>query len=153
MHGGGHARRFADFEGHKAELEEAQNRFKAHEGVGQRLQESYRQAEQDVRNTKKDKDEKKAQIEAGRNRLQALHQSGLEQSGYPGNMRTLQDIIQKDHGYREEPVGPIGDYVQLNEPAWSRVLEKSFGRTLDGFIVTSKQDQDRLSAAMRIANW
>ena len=64
-------------------------------------------------------------------------------------MDMLLKSIQSDTRYVEKPIGPIGDYVRLTDPVWSSILEKSFGNALNGFIVTSKRDQERLSEVMK----
>ncbi len=47
----------------------------------------------------------------------------------------------------------MGNHVRLLKPLWSRILEKSFGGALEAFIVTSKEDQLRLSAMMQKVGW
>jgi chromosome segregation ATPase len=65
----------------------------------------------------------------------------------------LLNAIKSERRFREEPVGPLGRYVKLLEPKWGRILEKQFGQTLNGFVVTSKQDQSILSTLMSRVGW
>jgi structural maintenance of chromosomes protein 6 len=65
-------------------------------------------------------------------------------------MPELLKTIQKERGrFSEMPVGPIGKHIKLLQPAWTLVLEKYFGATLNNFIVTSKADQDLLNGLAR----
>lgn len=68
-------------------------------------------------------------------------------------MSRLLNSIQQDDNFLQKPVGPLGNHVQLLKPLWSSILEKSFGGALETFIVTSKQDQSRLSALMQKIGW
>lgn len=68
-------------------------------------------------------------------------------------MSRLVSAIKEDQGFLQKPVGPVGQHVRLLKPLWSSVLEKSFGGALSSFIVTSKQDQSRLSALMQKVAW
>lgn len=68
-------------------------------------------------------------------------------------MTRLLAAIRQDDGFQQKPVGPMGNHVRLLKPLWSRILEKSFGGALEAFIVTSKEDQLRLSAMMQKVGW
>lgn len=57
--------------------------------------------------------------------------------------------IEREPGFERQPVGPIGTHIQLLHPIWSSVLESTFGQFLNGFLVTSKRDQQRLLTLMR----
>ena len=68
-------------------------------------------------------------------------------------MPRLLHAIQQDDGVLERPVGPMGSHVRLMQPSWSSILEKSFRAGLETFIVTSKQDQSRLSTLTQKVGW
>lgn len=68
---------------------------------------------------------------------------------YPANMGHLLKALERDTGFGKKPIGPIANFVHLTEQVWSGILEKSFGGNLNGFIVTNKLDQQRLSNIMR----
>lgn len=68
-------------------------------------------------------------------------------------MSRLTSAIRQDDGFIQKPVGPLGSHVRLLKPLWSSILEKSFGAALNSFIVTSKQDQSRLSSLMKRVGW
>ena len=87
-------------------------------------------------------------------RLESLvRDRGQQQQAYPQNMSRLLSAIRQDDGFQQRPVGPVANHVRLLKPLWSSVLEKSFGGALDSFIVTSKDDQLRLSSMMQRVGW
>jgi structural maintenance of chromosomes protein 6 len=97
---------------------------------------------------------KSQEIQEAREHLQnLLKDRGQQRSGYPPRMPQLIKAIGQDGGFRERPLGPIGDHVRLKKPVWSSILEKSLGAALNSFIVTSKQDQSRLSSIMQRVQW
>jgi chromosome segregation ATPase len=61
--------------------------------------------------------------------------------------------IESERGWREKPVGPIGRYVTLKDQSWMHIVEKFFGSTLNGFIVTNYSDADKLKQLMSRFNW
>ena len=97
---------------------------------------------------------KKQDIQEAEKRLSDLRRDRGEQlNAYPANMSRLQSEIERRGGFRDKPVGPIGNHVRLLKPDWSSILEKQFGGTLDSFIVTCKEDQMKLAAIMQSSGW
>ena len=97
---------------------------------------------------------KRAEIQECEAHLSALiNDRGQQQQAYPPNMTRLLSAIRHDNGFQQRPVGPIGSHVRLLKPLWSSVLEKSFGGALEAFVVTSKDDQSRLSSLMQRVGW
>ncbi|KAH8592255.1 hypothetical protein B0O99DRAFT_549081 [Bisporella sp. PMI_857] len=93
---------------------------------------------------------KMAELAESRKRLQALDNSrGDAMAGYERGMPDLLKRIDRDTGFKETPIGPIGLYVKLLKPEWSPVVEAVLGGMLNGFVVTSKADQARLAPMMR----
>lgn len=82
-----------------------------------------------------------------------MQDKGQKQGAYKPSMHRLLSAIQNDSGFREKPVGPMGNHVRLLKPLWSNILEKSFGGTLETFIVTSKPDQLLLLRLMQQNGW
>ena len=91
-------------------------------------------------------------VQESENRLRRLRESREQRGAYPNGMDQLLGAIQRERSFRDKPVGPIGDFVHLKKAVWSGILEKSFGAALNGFIVTSKDDQRLLSNLMRRSN-
>ncbi|GKT48411.1 structural maintenance of chromosomes protein 6 [Colletotrichum spaethianum] len=98
-------------------------------------------------------DRKRAEISSAEGRLRNLEQNrGSIWAAYDKKIPLLLQAIEKDNGFQEKPVGPIGAHVQLTRPEWSPILETIFGATLDGFLVSNKTDQQRLARLMQQVN-
>lgn len=94
--------------------------------------------------------QKKGDITTAQKRIKELEQGqGSLYDAYETQMRQLLRMIEEDAGFERKPVGPIGAHIQVLEPMWSPMLERTFGESLNGFVVTSKRDQLRLSEMMR----
>lgn len=91
---------------------------------------------------------KRQEVDAAELRIRRLQQSGDGVPGFDDKMKQLMSIIASDRGFDQKPVGPLGAHIQLLKPAWGAVIERVVGNGLQGFIVTSKKDQLRLSAMM-----
>ena len=152
--GGRNASRRREIDKRKEDAAQAKTNLKEHENELPGLEANKARAE----NEKIDADEnlrkqKQSVEEAWQNLDVLLRDRGQQQSAFPANLPRLLKAIEEDNGFRQKPVGPLGRHVRLTKPAWSSILEKSFGQSLDSFIVTSKEDQIRLSSLMQRINW
>lgn len=152
--GGGHALRRTEIEGKreeatsaKAHLREHDNELPALEDNKTRAKEEYDACQDPLKRKRSEVLECEAHLES------LLEDRGQQQQAYPPNMTRLLSAIRQDDGFHQRPIGPIGNYVQLLKPLWSSLLEKSLGGALEAFIVTSKEDQTRLSAMMQRVGW
>lgn len=94
--------------------------------------------------------QKQDEIATARNRVRELERGqGSLYAAYEPQVPNLLRMIDDDAGFTQKPVGPIGAHVQVLQPIWSPILEKTFGETLNGFIVTNKPDQQRLRDMMK----
>jgi chromosome segregation ATPase len=100
----------------------------------EKARDEVRQCEQGIRD-----------LEQGQGDWTASYQS-------PGTLRNLMKAIEGEARFRQRPVGPMGRHVKLLDPVWGSILEKQSGGTLNGFVVTSKADQNILSELMRRTN-
>ena len=148
--GGSHSRRIAEIEEKRADVVDARCRLHDHEnGIGS-LDQDKRRAEIDFEDTQGPLKAKKTEVQQCEQRLDALLKDrGQRQGAYHASMPRLLNAIRQDSGFQQQPVGPVGNHVRLLKPLWSSVLEKSFGGTLNSFVVTSKQDQSRLLGLMQ----
>lgn len=152
--GGIHNRKLAEIEQQVLASEEVTGRYEAHINCFNELEADKKRAETEVGLARGLLDQKRSEVQQSENQLRSLMRDHGEQQGsYHENMPRLLRAIQQDDGFREKPVGPIGNHVRLLKPVWSNILEKSFGATLNSFIVTSKQDQSHLSRLMQRLNW
>lgn len=65
------------------------------------------------------------------------------------NMPHLLKAIQHEKKFQNSPIGPLGKHVKLLKQDWSSILEKSFGGTMNAFLVSNKTDERLLSDLMR----
>lgn len=152
--GGKNAERLQEIETRKEEAAEAKVDYRNHEEELPGLENLRVQAEMQNVAALQAVRAQKAQVDEARKKLDALvRDRGQQRSAYPASLPQLLKAIQQDEGFREKPVGPLGMHVRLIKPAWSSILEKSFGSSLDSFVVTSKEDQIRLSAIMQKTKW
>ena len=152
--GGNHSRRLAELDERKAEVEEAKRRVEEHNQESQGLEENRMRAVQRLEGLKAPRRDKNDEIQQCKEDLQTLMKDrGKQMGGYQPGMSNLIKAVRQDTGFQQLPVGPVGEYVRLLKPAWSGILEKSFGGALNSFIVISKQDQNRLSSMMQKFNW
>ncbi|MCJ1477140.1 Structural maintenance of chromosomes protein 6 [Lambiella insularis] len=150
VNGGSHAKRLAELDERKAAVHEVKRRAEEHKNVFQRLEDNRARAMQAIEDLKGPRRDKEQEVEQYRENLRTLRRDrGQQLSGFPLRMAQLITAIQEDDNFQEKPVGPIGQHVRLIKPVWSSVLEKSFGGFLNSFIVTSRQDQGKLSSLMR----
>ncbi|KAI3392243.1 hypothetical protein diail_5963 [Diaporthe ilicicola] len=94
--------------------------------------------------------QKREEIKATQSRIKELERGqGSLYDGYEQKVPNLLRMIEHDEHFEHKPIGPIGAHVQVKKPVWSPILERTFGETLNGFIVTRKRDQQRLREMMR----
>ncbi|KAL9129739.1 MAG: hypothetical protein Q9217_001897 [Psora testacea] len=152
--GGRNAERRLEIEERREEASQAKIDLRKFEEEFPGLEDSRQRAE--VEHKKALYEVKKQQVskQQAEDKLKTMMRDrGQQQSAYPPSMPRLLKAIQQDDGFREKPVGPIGRHVRLSKPEWWSILEKSLGSSLDSFIVTSKEDQTRLSVLMQNVNW
>lgn len=152
--GGSHKKRLEEIEAKRADVVAAKNRLQEHEsnyGILQRNKEKATAALEFSKGPLATKQNEMDQCEAQLTRL--LQDKGQKQGAYKPSMHRLLTAIQNDSGFREKPVGPMGNHVRLLKPLWSNILEKSFGGALETFIVTNKPDQSLLLRLMQENGW
>ena len=152
--GGSHKKRLEEIEAKRVGVVAAKNRLQEHEsnyGILQSNKEKATAALEFSKGPLATKQNEMDQCEAQLTRL--LQDKGQKQAAYKPSMHRLLTAIQNDNGFREKPVGPMGNHVRLLKPLWSNILEKSFGGTLETFIVTSKPDQSLLLRLMQQNGW
>ncbi|KIX01139.1 uncharacterized protein Z518_10205 [Rhinocladiella mackenziei CBS 650.93] len=86
------------------------------------------------------------------NLSQLIRNRNSQDLAYHPHMPSLLKALSQETGFHSRPIGPLGKHLKLLKPEWSSILEKSFGNTLNSFIVTSKRDENLLSNIMRRTN-
>ena len=152
--GGSHTRRLAELEESKRTAAIARVNLDEHNRALQALEDVRAQAQTTLEEAKAPRRAKELEIQQCNEQLRAMKSDrGQQRNGYPPNMGQLIRAIKQDDRFLDRPIGPLGDSIRLVKPVWSSILEKSFGTALNSFVVTSKQDQARLSATMQRVNW
>ncbi|KAJ2631828.1 Structural maintenance of chromosomes protein 6, partial [Coemansia sp. RSA 1694] len=59
------------------------------------------------------------------------------------------DMIDGAQWRNSKPIGPIGKFVKLRDPKWSRVIETTLDKSLNAFLVESHDDRSTLDAIFR----
>lgn len=93
--------------------------------------------------------QKKKDVQTVRTRIREIETGqGSLYDAYEPQMRKLLQMIEADAGFERRPVGPVGAHIQVLQPMWTPMLERTFGEILGAFVVTTKGDQQRLSGMM-----
>jgi chromosome segregation ATPase len=142
--GGGHAKKLADLDAAQRRVAEA--KLKLEESASEKLglDEQCKSVVRDFEKSKFPLAKKHEEI--------MNHNVGQAMASFDSKIPRLLTTIRDDPSFKEKPIGPIGLHIKLLKPIWSNVLEKSIGNVLNGFIVTSKADQLRLSKMMEQLN-
>ncbi|KAL8711114.1 MAG: hypothetical protein Q9220_004495 [cf. Caloplaca sp. 1 TL-2023] len=149
INGGGHARRLTEIEEKRVELHTARSRVEDHEVGLRALEDEQRHVSQLLEQSRSPIPVKRQEVQACEERLNRLiKDKGKQEGAYHAHMPRLLRAIRDDQAFQQKPIGPIGYHVRLSKPMWSSILEKSFGAALNSFIVTSINDQARLSQLM-----
>lgn len=150
--GGQHEQNSREFEDAKAAYEECKNVLESHVEKLTPLKQELRAAQENYERAVPLVKNKQHEENISRNKIQTLQKGQREWTdAYPnpkGLVRLLQ-AIQEERRFRDRPVGPLGHYIELKDPNWSSILERSFGGVLNAFIVTNKADHSILSAMMK----
>ena len=101
----------------------------------------------DLNKKKKAKD---SQVAASVRRLDDLQtgQSDIYRV-FHRNLPNFLRAIDRDKGFRDKPIGPIGLHIHLREHKWALLIDKYLGSNLDSFVVTNHPDRMRLHSLMQ----
>jgi chromosome segregation ATPase len=77
---------------------------------------------------------------------------GNRLAAYGPNIPQLMQSIEREKGWRQKPVGPIGVHLKLKDMEWAPVLESVIGNTLNAFCVTNHHDRRLLENHKRRTN-
>lgn len=151
---GQHAQKMHDIQDAKDEAKAIQERLDKHKAGSHELDQARERAEAHKRSVEPEKSSKEEEVDSCKTTINELEKgSGQWMRGFHPSLSQLLRLINQETRFREKPVGPLGRHVQLLQPRWSPILEQSFGSSLNGFAVTSKNDQSILSELMRRASY
>ncbi len=113
-------------------------------------QSKVRHAEEALKHQQQLRESKRNDIAMAERGLSDMEKStGSAYAGFDREIASLVKSIASHQGFETKPVGPIGAHVKLLKPEWSGILEKTFGESLNAFVVRSKEDQSKLSELMQ----
>ncbi|KAE8752800.1 hypothetical protein FOCC_FOCC000538 [Frankliniella occidentalis] len=64
-------------------------------------------------------------------------------------MTELVRAINNTNGFKEKPLGPLGSFIELNDPKWALAIENAIGSIGYAFAVTSKEDEKLLMSLIK----
>jgi chromosome segregation ATPase len=147
---GGFARKQEEFEQARHDASAARTAHEEHRNNAAAIRSKIEIAERELAEARHPVQIKEGEIAQAENLLRELSKDGGgRQTGMPHSMGALIKAIQQERRFQSAPVGPIANYVTLLKPKWSSILERMFGASLTGFIVTTKQDSNILLDIMR----
>jgi len=139
-----HARKIREFEEARVRYEEFKLAWEDHDGTLPALTKDLEDARGENTRARGSLEQKKRDEMESKSKLRKLENgqhNWIESYPKPQVLDRLMRAIEQEKRFQERPVGPMGRYVELIKPEWTHILEKSFGGSLNGFVVTSKPDQ------------
>ncbi|KAI5817061.1 hypothetical protein BZA77DRAFT_279463 [Pyronema omphalodes] len=95
-------------------------------------------------------DAKQNDLKNARNLLDSLSQAGRTfMSVFHQSIHGVLKDIENERRWRDKPIGPLGSYVTLKDPKWMDIVERFFGASLEGFVVTNHQDGQLLKEILK----
>ncbi|KAJ2345114.1 Structural maintenance of chromosomes protein 6, partial [Coemansia sp. RSA 2618] len=127
----------------EAEIGSLQEQQKTLEDRSLELRDTEKQLKQDVEKGRR-------QVERVKAGLQELMQQTSDQmSAFGRGVKEALVAIKKTQWSGMEPIGPIGKYIKLRDPKWSRIIETTLDKSLNSFLVESHSDRVKLDAIFR----
>ncbi|KAI0381060.1 P-loop containing nucleoside triphosphate hydrolase protein [Hypomontagnella monticulosa] len=149
MNGGALAEKQNELEDAKRAVDDIRESQRAHAERSASLANERNEAQKKVEDFEEVVAQKRHEVEEAESRLRTLSQNRTDPfAGFEQQVPRLLQLIDSDSSFSQKPIGPLGTFIQLTKPKWSSILEKVLGTNLNGFIVSSRPDQVRLSAHM-----
>jgi chromosome segregation ATPase len=117
---------------------------KKEEGVERALQ-ARKDADADVERAKDEVSHFLEQVQLQQNALANLNSQRTDPlAAFGVNVQMVLQEIDRSRWYGNKPVGPLGRYVKLNEPAYKDLIEANLGQLLCAFAVQDPKDKAQL---------
>ncbi|KAI1608713.1 myosin ATPase [Exophiala viscosa] len=152
LNGGGAGRRITALKDAEGALRQARQNAADHKGQRKQLEEDVKRMENLKKEAEESQNNHNARVQEQERNLTQLEQTRQNKDlAFHTNMPALLKALQRETGFQQTPIGPLGKHVRLLKPEWSTILEKYFGSALNSFIVTSKRDETLLTSIMKRA--
>lgn len=111
--------------------------------------------ETEDKNKRKERQDLRIQIaEIGHNLSDLRRTKKSVLNVYDKNMpAVVTEIANRRRDFIEMPIGPLGTFVTLEKEEWGYIAENVFGRSLNGFLVTSYDDRNKLQEILQSKGW
>ncbi|KAL9057851.1 MAG: hypothetical protein Q9162_002081 [Coniocarpon cinnabarinum] len=127
-------------------LSDVHDQGKEHDGKFQQLENDAQTAKEHCDHAITAQKRRYAAAKEAQKQLDSLRNDNRDRlSSFHPSMRNVLKAIDQERSFQNKPVGPLGIHIRNKQPQWQNMIEKTFGNLLDNFIVTSRQDQKRLS--------
>ena len=150
--GGGAARRRRELIEAREAVKEAATMQQDHSKQTEKLKQAIDAAADKVTEASIAAKAKQQGIDQQEQQLRNIRNRETPDTVFHHNMPQLITAIGRETRFRQKPIGPIGKHIKLLKPEWSSLLEKYFGNTLNGFVVTCKTDQSIMQNLMKRFN-
>ncbi|KPI35945.1 Structural maintenance of chromosomes protein 6 [Cyphellophora attinorum] len=148
--GGGAAQRRQDLDDLKDAAKEAGAALETHRNRRLQLDTDAREAKEQLDEAKQKRNAQFDEVKSCKSELDKVRNAGsLPDTRFHPKMPQVIRAIAQETRFRQKPIGPIGKHVTLLKPKFTNMIEKIFGQTLNGFIVTNKADQELLTSLAR----
>lgn len=148
--GDAHELRVKELEALKNAVEEAKEAYAAHVSAVEGLEASKTRAQEAFNKQKPDVARAREDLQAAEAALSNIQRDqGNPLAAYDRRMQDILRAIDRETRWRVRPAGPMGRHIRITEPEWTSILEKSFGATLNSFVVANKEDQTILSKIIK----
>ncbi|KAI2627499.1 P-loop containing nucleoside triphosphate hydrolase protein [Hypoxylon sp. NC1633] len=145
VNGGALAEKQKELEDTRRAVEDIRDSQKTHGERTPTLLQELKGAQDEAQESDRIASQKEKEVSDAEARLRTVSQNRSDPlAGFEPQIPQLLRLIDRDSGFSQKPIGPIGTFIQLTKPQWSSILEKIFGSSLNGFVVGSKSDQERL---------
>ena len=135
-------------------LEDIKEQGGTHDQQIPQLQQARQQADEQLSNAYDQEKKKQAAVRDAQRQLQELQKENRDKfAPFDRNLPDVLRTIERERSFRNKPIGPLAWHVRNKMPRWQNIIERTFGGLLNNFIVTSREDQVKLSEILRRHRW
>jgi structural maintenance of chromosomes protein 6 len=148
--GQAHSDKLQELDEAKKKVEDINREIEATKAAEPGLKDSTVDTEKRLALKDKELDSKKREIVTVEEKINALERNiRSKYDGYEAKVPELLRRIHDERRFQDKPIGPLGVHVKLLKPQWSAILESTFGKNLNGFLVTNNADFRLLGDMMK----